>query len=86
MNFAIRLQWAVKLVSVSVRKWYRQSVTFPVSVSYTHLQKLVEDFFGKAPSTGVNPDEVVAIGAAVQGAVLTDESKVVVLLLSLIHI
>ena len=30
------------------------------------VQKLVEDFFGKAPSKGVNPDEVVAIGAAVQ--------------------
>ena len=44
------------------------------------VQKLVEDFFGKAPSKGVNPDEVVAIGAAVQGAVLTDEIKGVVLL------
>ena len=41
---------------------------------------MVEDFFGKAPSKGVNPDEVVAIGAAVQGAVLTDEIKGVVLL------
>ena len=44
------------------------------------VQKLVEDFFGKAPSKGVNPDEVVAVGAAVQGAVLTDEIKGVVLL------
>ncbi|WP_018109689.1 molecular chaperone DnaK [Bacteroides propionicifaciens] len=44
------------------------------------IQKIVEDFFGKAPSKGVNPDEVVAIGAAVQGAVLTDEIKGVVLL------
>ncbi len=44
------------------------------------VQKLVEDYFGKAPSKGVNPDEVVAIGAAVQGAVLTDEIKGVVLL------
>ena len=44
------------------------------------VQKLVEDFFGKTPSKGVNPDEVVAIGAAVQGAVLTDEIKGVVLL------
>ena len=39
------------------------------------VQKLVEDFFGKVPSKGVNPDEVVAVGAAVQGAVLTDEIK-----------
>ncbi|KAA6330880.1 Chaperone protein DnaK, partial [termite gut metagenome] len=44
------------------------------------VQRLVEDYFGKAPSKGVNPDEVVAVGAAVQGAVLTDEIKGVVLL------
>ena len=43
-------------------------------------QKVVEDFFGKAPSKGVNPDEVVAIGAAVQGGVLTGEVKDVLLL------
>ena len=44
------------------------------------VQKLGDDFFGKAPSKGVNPDEVVAIGAAIQGAVLTNEIKDVVLL------
>ena len=44
------------------------------------VQKVVEDFFGKAPSRGVNPDEVVALGAAVQGAVLSDDIKGVVLL------
>ncbi|MDO4185056.1 MAG: molecular chaperone DnaK [Bacteroidales bacterium] len=44
------------------------------------VQQLVQDFFGKVPSKGVNPDEVVAVGAAVQGAVLTDEIKGVVLL------
>ncbi len=44
------------------------------------IQKVVEDFFGKAPSKGVNPDEVVAIGAAVQGGVLTGEVKDVLLL------
>ncbi len=44
------------------------------------IQKLVEDFFGKTPSKGVNPDEVVALGAAVQGAVLSDDIKGVVLL------
>lgn len=41
---------------------------------------MVEDFFGKAPSKGVNPDEAVAVGAAVQGGVLTGEVKDVVLL------
>ena len=44
------------------------------------VQKLVENYFGKVPSKGVNPDEVVAVGAAIQGAVLTDEIKGVVLL------
>ena len=44
------------------------------------VQQLVQDFFGKVPSKGVNPDEVVAVGAAVQGAVLTAEIKGVVLL------
>jgi prok_dnaK: chaperone protein DnaK len=44
------------------------------------FKELVEKFFGKTPSKGVNPDEVVAVGAAVQGAVLTDEIKGVVLL------
>ena len=44
------------------------------------VQKAVEDFFGKSPSKGVNPDEVVAIGAAIQGGVLTGEVKDVLLL------
>ncbi len=42
--------------------------------------QVVKDFFGKEPNTTVNPDEVVAVGAAVQGAVLTGEVKDVVLL------
>jgi molecular chaperone DnaK len=44
------------------------------------IQQLVEKFFGKAPSKGVNPDEVVAVGAAIQGGVLTGEVKDVLLL------
>ena len=40
------------------------------------VQQLVEDFFGKAPSKGVNPDEVVAVGASIQGAILNKESGV----------
>jgi len=44
------------------------------------IQALVEKFFGKAPSKGVNPDEVVAVGAAIQGAVLTGDVKDVLLL------
>jgi molecular chaperone DnaK len=44
------------------------------------IQKVVQDFFGKEPSKGVNPDEVVAIGAAIQGGVLTGEVKDVLLL------
>jgi molecular chaperone DnaK len=44
------------------------------------IQQLVENFFGKTPSKGVNPDEVVAVGAAIQGGVLTGEVKDVLLL------
>ncbi len=44
------------------------------------VQKMVRDFFGKEPSKGVNPDEVVAIGAAIQGGVLSGEVKDVLLL------
>jgi molecular chaperone DnaK len=44
------------------------------------VQQLVEKFFGKTPSKGVNPDEVVAVGAAIQGGVLTGEVRDVLLL------
>ena len=44
------------------------------------IQEIVEKIFGKAPSKGVNPDEVVAVGAAIQGGVLTGEVKDVLLL------
>ena len=44
------------------------------------VQQIVEKFFGKAPSKGVNPDEVVAVGAAIQGGVLSGDVKDVVLL------
>lgn len=44
------------------------------------IQQVVEEFFGKKPNKGVNPDEVVAIGASIQGGVLTGEVKDVLLL------
>lgn len=44
------------------------------------VQEIVEKFFGKKPNKSVNPDEVVAVGAAIQGAVLTGEVKDVLLL------
>ncbi|HCC70070.1 MAG TPA: molecular chaperone DnaK, partial [Bacteroidales bacterium] len=44
------------------------------------IQEVVQNFFGKTPSKGVNPDEVVAVGAAIQGGVLTGEVKDVLLL------
>ncbi len=44
------------------------------------IQQAVEKFFGKVPNKGVNPDEVVAVGAAIQGGVLTGEVKDVLLL------
>jgi molecular chaperone DnaK len=50
------------------------------STRMTKVQQLVREFFGKEPHKGVNPDEVVAVGAAVQGGVLTGEVKDVLLL------
>ena len=50
------------------------------SIRIPAIQALVEKFFGRAPSKGVNPDEVVAVGAAIQGGVLTGEVKDVLLL------
>ncbi len=44
------------------------------------IQDMVEKFFNRKPSKGVNPDEVVAVGAAIQGGVLTGEVKDVLLL------
>ncbi|MDE5761933.1 MAG: Hsp70 family protein, partial [Bacteroidales bacterium] len=44
------------------------------------VQEMVQNYFGKVPSKGVNPDEVVAMGAAIQGGVLTGEVKDVLLL------
>ena len=44
------------------------------------IQKVVEEYFKKSPSKGVNPDEVVAVGAAIQGGVLTGDVKDVLLL------
>ncbi|MDR2556730.1 MAG: molecular chaperone DnaK [Bacteroidales bacterium] len=45
------------------------------------IQKVVEDFFGKTPSKGVNPDEVVALGAAIQGGILSGDVKDGIILL-----
>jgi molecular chaperone DnaK len=50
------------------------------STRMPRIQQIVKDVFGKEPHKGVNPDEVVAVGAAIQGAVLTGEQKDVLLL------
>ena len=50
------------------------------STRIPRIQEVVKDFFGKDPSKGVNPDEVVAVGAAIQGGVLTGDVDDVVLL------
>jgi molecular chaperone DnaK len=50
------------------------------STRMPRVQQLVKDIFGKDPHKGVNPDEVVAVGAAIQGAVLTGEQKDILLL------
>lgn len=50
------------------------------STRIPRVQEMVKQFFGKEPNKGVNPDEVVAVGAAIQGGVLTGEVKDVLLL------
>lgn len=50
------------------------------STRIPRIQQVVEEFFGKKPNKGVNPDEVVAIGAAIQGGVMTGETEGVLLL------
>ncbi|HZX14261.1 MAG TPA: molecular chaperone DnaK [Thermodesulfobacteriota bacterium] len=50
------------------------------SIRIPYVQKVVSDFFGKEPHKGINPDEVVAVGAAIQGAVLGGEVRDVLLL------
>jgi len=50
------------------------------STRIPYIQQIVKDFFGKEPHKGVNPDEVVAMGAAIQGAVLTGEVRDILLL------
>src|SRR5215207_1975128 len=50
------------------------------STRIPRIQQIVKDYFGKEPNRSVNPDEVVGIGAAIQGAVLTGEQKDVLLL------
>ncbi len=50
------------------------------STRIPRVQQLVRDFFGKEPNKSVNPDEVVAVGAAIQGAVLAGEMKDILLL------
>ena len=50
------------------------------STRMPRVQQIVKDIFGKEPHKGVNPDEVVAVGAAIQGAVLTGDVKEVLLL------
>ena len=49
------------------------------------VQEKVKEIFGKNPSKGVNPDEVVAVGAAIQGGVLTGEVKDVIVCLMLLR-
>jgi molecular chaperone DnaK len=54
------------------------------STRIPRVQELVKDFFGKDPSHGVNPDEVVALGAAIQGAILADPDSHQMLLMDVI--
>lgn len=70
---------AVKDASIQVSD-IREIILVGGSTRIPMVQKLVKDYFGKEPSKNVNPDEVVAAGAAVQGGVLGGEAKDILLL------
>ncbi|MDQ6902552.1 MAG: molecular chaperone DnaK [Bacteroidota bacterium] len=70
---------AVKDAGVSISD-INEVILVGGSTRIPKVQEIVEKFFGKKPNKGVNPDEVVAIGAAIQGGVLTGEVKDVLLL------
>jgi len=70
---------AVKDAGITVSD-IKEVVLVGGSTRIPKVQKIVKDFFGKEPCKGVNPDEVVAAGAAVQGAVLGGEAKDILLL------
>ncbi|GAL83921.1 molecular chaperone DnaK [Sporocytophaga myxococcoides] len=70
---------ALKDAGLSVDK-INEVILVGGSTRIPRIQEEVEKFFGKKPSKGVNPDEVVAVGAAIQGGVLTGEVKDVLLL------
>src|SRR6056297_491305 len=72
-------QTALKAAGLSKRD-IDQIILVGGSTRIPAVQEAVEKFFGKKPSKGVNPDEVVAIGAAIQGGVLTGDVKDVLLL------
>jgi molecular chaperone DnaK len=73
------MQQALKDASMSVEQ-IDEVILVGGSTRIPKVQQVVKDFFKKDPHKGVNPDEVVAIGAAIQGAVLTGEQKDVLLL------
>jgi molecular chaperone DnaK len=72
-------QSAIKDAGLSVSE-IDQVILVGGSTRIPKIQEVVREFFGKEPSKGVNPDEVVAVGAAIQGGVLTGEVEDVVLL------
>jgi molecular chaperone DnaK len=73
------MQQALKDAGMSVEQ-IDEVILVGGSTRIPKVQQVVKDFFKKDPHKGVNPDEVVAIGAAIQGAVLTGEQKDVLLL------
>jgi molecular chaperone DnaK len=73
------LQKALKDANLSVGQ-INEVILVGGSTRIPIIQKVVEEFFGKAPSKGVNPDEVVAVGAAIQGGVLAGDVKDILLL------
>ncbi len=73
-------QLADKLIQATIPPCEQEVILVGGSTRIPAVQEIVQKFFGKAPSKGVNPDEVVAVGAAIQGGVLAGDVKDVLLL------
>lgn len=70
----------MKFQMILIFCWHFEVVLHLFSFGYKQVQSVVQEIFGRSPSKAVNPDEAVAVGAAIQGGVLSGDVKDVLLL------
>ena len=70
----------MKFQMILIFCWHFEIILHLFSFGYKQVQSVVQEIFGRSPSKAVNPDEAVAVGAAIQGGVLSGDVKDVLLL------